>query len=355
MIVILKPTLTCNLRCSHCYVGGKRTKRSVLPVGEARQILAEIPPGSEVVLHGGEPTLLGVGYLKTITMGFEELNFSMQTNLTLVGESFIPFIHDRLGGRISTSFDVFDSSRDINPSLWMEKIRLLQKNGINPFVVSLLYRGNGERGRGIYYFFKNLGLSFRLNAVENLGHAKPHFLALRHSQGEYARAIKEIFDLWFMNPGENIIVDPCAEILGFFILGNSTLRCPFTSKCAFHFISINPDGDVLPCGGYDDLPEFSYGNIFERSLGEILRSPSRLDLERRGLELPEKCFDCPYFSLCNGGCPLEALSFYGDRKRETSLCGEYREIFEHIERRIQEERGDIADWWLSLLERREKG
>jgi uncharacterized protein len=355
MIVILKPILSCNLRCGHCYVGGRRSKRSVLPVGEARQILAEIPSGSEVILHGGEPTLLGLDYLKAITTGFDKINFSMQTNLTLIDESFIPFIRNRLGGRISTSFDVFDSSRHINPSLWMEKIRLLQKNRINPFVVSLLYRGNGRRGRGIYHFFKDRGLSFRLNVMENLGRAKPHFLTLRHSQGEYARAIKEIFDLWFMKPQEGIIADPCAEILSFFILGNSTLKCPFTSKCAFHFISINPDGDVLPCGGYDDLPEFSYGNLFERSLSEILRSSSRLGLERRGLDLPEKCFDCRYFSLCNGGCPLEALSFYGERKRETSLCREYKEIFEHIERRIEKERGDIADWWLSLLEGRKKG
>jgi len=281
------------------------------------------------------------------------LLFSMQTNLTLVDETFIPFVHEVLGCRVSTSFDPFGEARPVSEAVWDRKINLLRRNGIRPYVVSLLYLGGGGRGKEIYGFFSRKGLSFRLNAVERVGVAAAGFSGLRHSNGEYAQALKDIFDTWFMGE-DRIRVDPCAEILSSFIMGNSGLKCPFTSKCAFHFIGIEPSGQVLPCGAWTGMGKaaFSYGNALRRPLSEVLLSSSaRAALQRRPVELPDRCGACRWLSLCNGGCQLEAYSYYNNTGRETSLCSDYQEIFEHIESRLQREKGNVGTWLAERLGR----
>jgi sulfatase maturation enzyme AslB (radical SAM superfamily) len=83
-----------------------------------------------------------------------------------------------------------------------------------------------------------------------------------------------------------------------------------------------------------------------------MSSPVQIQASQRALCLPEKCHSCNYLSICGGGCRLEAYSFYGDIYRETSLCPEYQDIFTHIEKRIEREKGDVTDWWFSLCDSR---
>lgn len=297
--------------------------------------------------------LMGVEFYKAIlSLHRDAFKFSMQTNLTLLTERWADFIADELNGKISTSFDVARSLRPVDATLWKENVALLRKRDVYPYVVSMLWRGNQHSADAIYDYFSALELSFRINPVERIGYANPSFDSLRHTPLAYAQAVNALFDRWFLNPATNIIVDPCAEILTFFILGNSFRKCPFTAKCALHFISINPDGSVYPCGGFETHPDFAYGNILTMTLTQLMQSPAQLRAARRNTMLPGNCAACRYLPLCNGGCRLEAYSYFGDLYRETSLCHEYREIFSHIERRLENEKGDVLDWWLSLQERR---
>lgn len=355
MITIFKPTLRCNIRCAHCFVGDQRTAYPDMSQDNAIEILSKIPVGCELIVHGGEPTLMGVDYYRSIFAPYNErFRRSMQTNLMAFDDHWIDFIESDLEGRISTSFDVAASLRPIDTSLWLDNVTKLKHKGISPYVVSMLWQGNQDNYDDIYAFFDSLDLSFRINPIENIGYAKARFNELRHGYLRYAEAVISLFDQWFMSPNAKIIVDPCAEILGFFLVGNSLRKCPFTSKCALHFLSINPDGSVFPCGGFDDFSGFRYGNLLTDTLQEVMDSGIRLEAARRSTRLPETCNKCSYFPICNGGCRLEAFSYHGDIYRETSLCDDYKEIFRHIERRLEMEKGDVNDWWSTLYERREK-
>lgn len=250
MVVIFKPTHRCNLICQHCYVGDLRFEQKDMSLHEAHRILSKIPQHSEIIIHGGEPTLIGLSYLSSLTNRFQSgMNFSMQTNLTIIDETWVPFIRESLNGRISTSFDYGKSLRPIDTHLWLNTIRMLAANEIKPYVVSMVWQGNQDDVPAAYPFFSDLGLSFRLNAIENIGYASSRFSALRHNKYKYAHALTSIFDNWFLSPKANIIVDPLGEILSFFLLGNSLKKCPFTNKCAQHFMSVNPDGSVFPVAG----------------------------------------------------------------------------------------------------------
>ncbi|MCL5422517.1 MAG: SPASM domain-containing protein [Nitrospirae bacterium] len=355
MITIFKPTLRCNIRCTHCFVGDQRTAYRDMSREDAVEVLSRIPAGSELILHGGEPTLLGVDYYRDIFAPYRgKFHTSIQTNLMLIGDRWVDFIGNDLGGRMSTSFDVAASLRPIDTALWLENVQKLKYRGIYPYVVSMLWQGNEDSHRDMYAFFDSLDLSFRLNPVENIGYAKSRFGQLRHRRLKYAEAVIHLFDQWFMAPRAKIIVDPCAEILSFLVIGNSVRKCPFTAKCALHFVSINPDGSVFPCGGFDDFTGFNYGNLLTNTLQEVMNSPVRLEASRRGARLPDDCYKCSYFPVCNGGCRLEAYSYHGDIYKATSLCDDYMKIFRHIEGRLQREKGDVNDWWFALYERREE-
>lgn len=352
MVIIFKPTIRCNIRCAHCYVGDtSNTSAHTMTLDQAGFLLDKLPAGSEIVFHGGEPTMMGIDFLTVLTAQFDgKFRFSMQTNLTLVNEQWAGFMRERLAGRVSSSCDVGPSLRPINTQKWLQTTQMLKRHGVHPYVVSVLWSGNEDLARTAYSLFEPRGLSFRINAIENIGYAKAHG-SLRHTPGKYAETVNALFDQWFMDPKTGIVVDPCAEFLAFLVMGSSVKKCPFTSGCQAHISSLYPDGTMIPCGGFK-AEEFAYGNLFRQSFDEMFMSaPFRAACSR--LEnLPQKCYTCEYFALCEGGCRLEAYSHYGDIYRETSLCEEYRLIFEHISRRISEEPGDIMDWWDSLQERR---
>jgi len=355
LVVIFKPTTRCNIKCLHCYVGDMRNVYTDMSVEGAHQILEKLPVKTEIIFHGGEPSLMGTDFYNRVTQGFEgKFNFSMQTNLTLMDEQWVPLIENTLKRRLSTSFDFGESLRPIEASDWINKINVFKRNGITPYVVSIFWKGNQHMAPGeIFSFFSNLDLSFRLNYVENIGYAVDSgFPALRHDAGRYASCLKSLFDRWFMSPDANIIIDPCCEILTFFLAGSSVTKCPFSSKCYANIISVNPNGDVFPCGGFDSFPGFRYGNLLKQNYSDIFSAPSYIEAGCRRINLPSQCQECPYFHICEGGCRLEAYSYYGDINRETSMCGEYKEIFSHIENRLGEEKGDVSDWLSSLTAKR---
>jgi len=349
MVVLFKPTLRCNMSCYHCYVGKRRQESTVMRLESAQELIGKLPAASEVIFHGGEPTLLPVEFYERATRDFLHTHrFSMQSNLLAVDEKWVPFFRECLDGRVSTSYDVMSLVRRVNKLEWIEKISLLRKNAIYPYVVSILSAFNGNMGQDIFSYFNCSRLSFRLNPLMNLGSARYGFRSMRHSMGKYAEAVNSIFDMWFMNKNSKIIFDPGAEIVSFAIAGASTGKCPFTSKCAGYLMCVEPNGDIYPCAGFDDEGRFCYGNLHQSGMDEILASRNRLSAMKRPSHLPSECHTCEYHSLCGGGCRLEAYSYYGDIYAKTSLCEDYRKIFAHILRRVEDEKGDIMDWLCSI-------
>lgn len=349
MVVLFKPTLKCNMSCRHCYVGKRRQEQAVMELESARELIGKLPAGSEVIFHGGEPTLLPVEYYEQATRDFLHTHrFSMQSNLAAVDAKWVPFFRERLEGRVSTSYDIMSLVRNVNKSDWIEKITLLRKSGIYPYVVSILSAFNEDIGQDIYSYFNNSRLSFRLNPLMNLGSARDGFWSLRHNHGKYAEAVTVIFDMWFMNKDSKIIFDPGAEILSFVIAGASTGKCPFTAKCAGYLMCVEPNGDIYPCAGFDEEGSFCYGNLHRSGMDDILASGKRLSAMKRPSHLPPECHICEYYTLCGGGCRLEAYSYYGNIYAKTSLCDDYRRIFSHILHRVDKERGDMMDWLCSI-------
>lgn len=348
MVVILKPTLKCNIQCKHCYIGDNYTQKNMTEE-DLRLVLETIPTKSEVVIHGGEPLLMGVDFYETV-LPYYDHKYSIQSNLTLLSERWIKTLKEIFNSRVSSSFDVKGSVRPITSSHWVNKIELLKKNGIYPYVVCVLNKENQDNGQEIYNFFEQQNLSFRLNYIFNAGRGQQNFHFLRAEHEKYAKALIEIFNLWFLS-NTKIIVDPLMEIIESMFLNNSLSKCPFTSKCAIYFISINPDGYVLPCGGFEHF-NLTYGNIFYDCWEDIMKAPLRQESIKRIWEVPSYCLDCEWLKLCGGGCRLEAMSYYGSIYKPSSMCKELKMIFSYIEYQLDINYYRANEWYQNLIQKK---
>jgi len=352
MHFIFQVTFGCNFKCLHCFADAKEGAPQI-SLEDAVVLMNKIPSDSEVVFHGGEPTLLGVDFYVNLIERCPQHRYSMQTNLYLFDDRWARFAVEYMNGRVSSSFDPYLPSslklRPFSKKDFYERILLLRKYGIRPYIISTFWRGNQDvTPEGWFKIFKEAGVNFRINFIEKLGRAALNYDKYRPDKGKYAKLLIGIFDLWFLKERE-IIVDPLAEILLHFLSGNSTFKCPFSSDCANYIACISFDGNVYPCGGFN-FPEFRYGNLLKESFEKVFSSPKRLEAIKRKFMLPEKCKKCPYFSICQGGCRLEAYGYYKDIYMHTSLCEEYRLIFRHIEKRIERESLSVVTEWLSELE-----
>ena len=67
--VTIKPTLSCNMRCNHCYHSSSNYPSDVLDLKRIERIL-ELAAREynivDVLIHGGEPTFCGAKYLRSI-------------------------------------------------------------------------------------------------------------------------------------------------------------------------------------------------------------------------------------------------------------------------------------------------
>lgn len=81
--------------------------------------------------------------------------------------------------------------------------------------------------------------------------------------------------------------------------------------------------------------KFSYGNIVDNTLEEILLRQRSSKLSNRSIVLFNgECSGCKYWSICHGGCPHDALSYSHNYLNKTLLCSAYKRLFAHISSKI---------------------
>jgi pyrroloquinoline quinone biosynthesis protein E len=86
------------------------------------------------------------------------------------------------------------------------------------------------------------------------------------------------------------------------------------------FITVTPDGAVLPCHSARDLPGLSFPSVREQNLAEIWRD-SPLFNRFRGLEwMREPCRSCPEREQDFGGCRCQAYLLTGDAANADPAC-----------------------------------
>ena len=290
-----------------------------------------------LVWHGGEPTLAGCGFfsrMKALQYGRDKrFENYIQTNGTLLTDELIETLNNN-GFKIGLSLDGPPNLNDHNRTdsknagsfqrvsramqkLWKHKI---------PFgILATVAKHNVGHASDLYNFCRELGINLKLSPLYHAGRAMHHIDALAITPNEYAQFLNQLAALW-LSDIHPVSIDPLEALFLGTLVGNRIPQdCSFTANCHRKFFAIGPTGDLYPCGLFQGLEKYKYGNIFDMAIDKIKFTDAFARLEYRSEAIAMRCKPCALYELCYGGCPFQALTRTGDLNKEAPQCGPYRE------------------------------
>lgn len=329
LTLIFKPTYSCNLRCKYCYAECQRDGDSKLITFDEVKVAfswiveyckAHNYQQVNVLWHGGEPLLTGSELMTQIIEFYNDLfnsnnikcKSSIQTNLLLLNQRFIPIFKKYFRSQVSFSYDynssdrLYPNGKDASPDI-VAKMEYALANEIDLCCVSLLGSNNLNNIPEIYNFFKNHNISFKLNRifVPDVATASSLECVNSISNEDYIKAMCQLLDIWLQDPHPNITVVNLAEMIVAY-LSNCGTVCHLNENCGENFISIGPKGVIMPCGTFESSV-YQIGNYYNDEPSKVY--DRRMAITNQGITLQELgCNSCRYLSICHGGCPQARIS-----------------------------------------------
>ncbi len=345
----------CNLECRYCYYLDK--KALYPPTGPARMGEAlleryvvqhlEASGGPEVRFswHGGEPTLLGVDYFRSIVAlqkkhaspGVRVFN-ALVTNGTLLDEGWGRFLAEEgfaVGLSLDGPADLHDAYRVTKGgrpthAQVMRGWDVLRKHRVPTDVLCVVHRLNARHPLRVYRFFREMGAGYVgfLPLVER----RDDLAAGVGPESVGARAfgtfLTTIFDEWVTRDIGRIMVQTFDEAARP-VRGMEHSLCIFRETCGDVPV-LEHNGDLYSCDHFVD-DAHRLGNIAETQLGALLTSEAQLRFGRDSRDrLPGYCLRCPVLAMCNGGCPKDRFMRSPDGEEGLNyLCPGFKAFFGH--------------------------
>ncbi len=328
--IILKVTEKCNSNCAYCDVALKKSSAKHMSLEVLKRVFErvneylETHPAGEVsiIWHGGEPLLLGPEYysaahelqLKYCPTTLNRITHCMQSNLTLFTEDHARVLQKLGIEHVGTSYDPYPHIRGPGSPCNSERYNrqfmrgdaLAQQHGLGSGIIYVVTKKSLRKPLDVFYFLTNLrpGGGFSMNPVLIYDNRRDD---LSVTTEEYVAFLGEIFPVWWEHRSRYPNVSPFSPITRTIKDGERSLGCAESGRCSLTHVNINPIGGLSLCGRSNDWGLLSYGNINDHSLDEVLADPQRTELLRRNDILSAgECKDCRFWSVCHGGCPLDA-------------------------------------------------
>lgn len=347
---VVKVTRDCNLRCKYCYVADKdKYKNEVMSFDVFKDLVNRIIKDRiknntyreefNFTFHGGEPTIIGYDTLnKYLSYAYNEfkinnlnVNFSIQTNTTLLDEKFLDLFKD-YNVAVGISYDgIGDNNKDrtTKESRHYENIiEESKKRHIHLGNICIVNKDNINTINKNIKYFNKIKLNGKYNYAEdalNIGNCE--------ISGEeyFNKCIKPMIDyaikkksLKYIPDGNllRIIKSYCNKLL----LNNNknNLRQSPNNKsiCYTKFcgggcrvLEISPDGSINSCGRYDKDSENSIvGTIYSNDFLGLQKRAKFYDLiyKKHNAILSHNCDLCESQDICDFGCMV--FSFIKSKK-----------------------------------------
>ena len=337
--VMAKPTgAICNLDCAYCFF---LAKEELYPGSDFRmsesllgtyltQLLRAHPDGEVVVaLQGGEPTLMGVEFVRrtsqlarAVAGPQQQVLVTMQTNGTLLDDAWGAMLAEE-GVLVGLSIDgprewhdAYRVDKGGKPTFdrVMAGLDVLRRHDVEWNALTTVHAANGDHGREVYTFLRDdLGARFvqLIPIVERVGADGVTDRTVGPDQ--YGRFLVEVFDT------------ALAHWLGM----HQTGMCVHARTCG-SAVALEHNGDLYSCDHFVE-PKFKLGNIHEKHMLEMVASPEqrRFGDDKRDT-LTAQCQRCEVKPLCNGGCPKDRFTVSRDGEAgQNYLCGGLELFFKH--------------------------
>lgn len=361
----------CNLDCKYCFYLEKEnlypnTKHwamepELLERYISQYIAAQPTETVTFAWQGGEPTLLGVDFFRTIVNLQEKyadgkaIHNSLQTNATLLNDEWGEFLarHRFLvgvsidGPRELHDFYRVDKGNAPTFDRVMRGIAKLRQHQVDFNTLTVVNRRNSEHPLEVYRFLKEIGSGFMqfIPIVERKAAAPgPDGLVLIQPSYEgsaevtewsvepraYGEFLVRIFDEWVRHDVGRYYVQHFDVALESW-LGMEASLCVFRRTCGAA-LALEHTGDLYSCDHFV-YPENRLGNLAETALKEMVASAQQKKFGQDKLDtLPRYCRECTVRFACNGECPKHRFIRTPEGEAGLNyLCAGYKHFFNHID------------------------
>ena len=364
-LVMAKPAgPRCNLRCDYCYYIGKEAafaavsanprpsantrSRWSMPEALLRSYIAQRIASSAAEpihfeWHGGEPTLIGLGYFRLVRRiqraelppGRSVTN-GLQTNGVLIDKAWADFLAREgfsVGLSIDGPADLHDRHRkgpDGSPShaAAMRAFGLLTKAGVFCNILCVITADSAAEPERVYSFFRDAGAKYLQFLPLTPRPGLPGAASASANPEAVGGFLCSVFDMWMRDDVGRIVVQAFDEALRP-IYGADHALCVHRETCGDVAV-LERDGGFYACDHFVD-GEHLIGNLRDRSLADLSSDTRMLAFgEAKRGSLPRDCRDCEALASCNGGCPKDRFATAPDGEAGLNhLCPAYKRFFLH--------------------------
>jgi radical SAM protein with 4Fe4S-binding SPASM domain len=332
---------SCNLSCTHCFLGDWETRRELTP----REIQRVLEEGRALGVErfyftGGEP-FLRRDILELIRYVTEDLKSELVilTNGTLLTGRLLEGLREVRTARLAIQVSLEGPREEINDAVRgkgsfrkaVEGIRNLIRIGMTPVVATVLTRANAGTIEEMPAFLASLGVRhFHVHWLYREGRAK--------ERGEEfdlpPRELAEVMERLKRKAREHRVTLDNLESLRMRVETKRGRKNDLCHSC-YEMLSVDSDGAVYPCAPFTGREEFRLGTLRDESLERLWRGSGKA-AEIRAATVAEKeaCSLCPLRHLCGGGCFFRSyLSSPGEEKgllAKDPYCEVYRTLVEGL-------------------------
>lgn len=324
--VLIKPASSmCNMKCRYCFYHDLADNRKIKNYGFMQetvvdQIVKRIFEVDNlqtvnIAFQGGEPTLIGIAYYEYFIKQINKcnvdnitINYAIQTNGTKIDEQFIDLFkkHNFLVGiSLDGMAKAHDAMRIYNNGAKtyndvIATVKQLKSNKITYNVLTVVNHSNIADAKKLYAFYIKHGIEYvqLIPVLDNIDNKSASYSI---TTSQLLAFYNELFDLWYQN-----INHPSVVNIRFFtdifsrIKNDTTSSCALQGYCSMQNI-IEADGSIYPCDFYVG-DQYLVGNVFDIGFKTAFSSTIVTEFIKSSLDKPKKCYECPYFDLCRGGC-----------------------------------------------------
>ena len=324
MVLVMKATRLCNLRCTYCHSWKEgpnqimgfevlaKTTRDVLRRLDVKRV--------NFVWHGGEVTLLPIGFFKKalwLQRMFKSegqvLTNAIQTNATRLNDEWINFfasVNFEVGVSIDGPPEIHDRRRKTvaGRPTWDQVCagiaRLQRANlpfGVLVVVDRQVVQLGAERLLNCLLELEIPGAAL-LNVLPRNGEAEPPDESYL-PWSEYVSFLKEMFRYWWPRHRHKIDLRDLSELMNN-LAGHAPSLCVFAGNCMGQFLTIEPTGTVSACDKYIGDRQFEFGNVLLADLNAVLAGSQNLARAHvQAASEVSRMSECKYHFVCRGGCP----------------------------------------------------
>ena len=365
--VLIKTASRCNFDCSYCYVyqgpdqswrsQPKRMSQAVSLTLSDRLVeqAEQQQAGFAIVLHGGEPLLLGFRELARLLRSIrnrlppDRYPISLQTNGALLSGRLLNLFAETHTS-VSVSIDGPAEANDLARldhrgkstfARTLGGIELLAKHPENKFLFAgtLTVVQPAIDPEFIYGFLKELGTPSMDFLLQDGNHDCLPAGKRSFESTEYGEWLTGLLDLYLADPSPvsiRIFDDTLKLCLG----GMSQKEG--RGKSRYGILIIETDGEIRKNdtlrASFEGADRFSARwNVTDTSLATVLSSQEYLSYTNMQLPVSGQCMDCNLLDVCGGGMPLYRWSTDRGYDNPSVYCRDHALFIHHAVSRLREQ------------------